>query len=119
MHDGGLRDCIRDCVFQRMLACRQRAAVTIRLAVETVAGRRNDAGILLLLAALLEFQLHDGVQEVSPNSDGVKLDPAGRVTAALFCAAARERHTVHLWTSKNTLAPASLGWFVLHTAGMV
>ncbi len=102
-----------------MLAWRQRAAVTIRVAVETVAGRRDAGGILLLLAALLEFQLHDGVQEVSPNSDGVKLDPAGRVAAALFCAAARERHTVHLWTSKNTWAQTSLGWFELQTAGMV
>jgi hypothetical protein len=50
----------------------------------------GDLWLLLLLAALFQLQLHDGVQEVGTNTDGVELDAACAVTAALLAATAWE-----------------------------
>lgn len=52
----------------------------------------------LLLAALLQLQLHDGVDVVRLNPRGVELDAPLGVSAAIFSAATGEGGMVHLKT---------------------
>lgn len=66
-------------------------------------GQRRDgkaAGLCvcrhLLLLLLLQLQSHEGVDEVGADPQGIELDAAGNVPAAVPAAAAWKRETIHL-----------------------